>query len=268
MASINLKPVGDPLPRPEKSRSKPFRRYREDSFHLKTGVESEWVPGALEPGSFSEILPRTYRDRPAALGAAMALARQACDETESPVLWCQLREPERLHLHAPGLTAFGLDPARLLKLTVRSEKDLLWAMEEALASGALSAVVGILWHERFYNFTASKRLRMRAQRSNTPAILLRPHRANGCSASDQRFVIAGRPSRLQAPETTLRPRPGRPEWQIALTKSRTGLVPGTYAVRWNHETLRLDLAAGLAERTPVQARRVAAEPTTGLCRAG
>ncbi len=201
----------------------------------------------IKNGSLSEILPVSYRDRVAALGITMAFLSAILRKNKGSIIWCQLRDPDRLHLHAPGLAAFGIDPLRITKVTLSTEKDLLWAMEEAVTSNAVTAVVGILWSEKLYDFTASKRLRLRASEAGIPALLVRSHRANGTTAVDMRFSVASHAS--QALSTKERPfaRLGNPEWQLNLTKSR-GIKPRSDHVRWHHETLRLGMAAELGNR--------------------
>lgn len=205
--------------------------------------------GPLTSGTLNELQPTSYRDRVAALGAIAAFLSSMLADTSAPVIWCQLRDPDRLHLHAPGLMAFGLDPARIIKLTVTSEKDLLWVLEEAITSGTVGAAVGVLWSERLYDFTASKRLRLRASEAGTPVFMVRSHRANGATAADMRFSVTSQAS--QMPSLKERPfaRLGAPTWQLNLIKSKR-VKPRSDTVRWNHETLRLGMATELGRRLP------------------
>lgn len=210
---------------------------------LKTAVTE------ISLGSFNEILPVCYRDRIAALGITLAfLSKLLCENTGS-VIWCQLRDPDRLHLHAPGLAAFGIDPMRITKVTLASEKDLLWAMEEAITSKAVAAVAGVLWSEKLYEFTASKRLKLRASEAGVPAFLVRSHRANGATAADVRFSAASHASHALPAKERPFARLGSPEWRLNLTKSR-GIKPRSDHVRWHRETLHLGVAAELGNRMP------------------
>jgi protein ImuA len=203
----------------------------------------------IKESALSEILPTSYRDRVAALGATMAFLSSILQQTKGSLIWCQLRDPDRLHLHAPGLAAFGIDPLRITKVTLATEKDLLWAMEEAIASNAVSAVAGVLWSEKLYDFTASKRLRVRAAEANIPALLVRSHRANGTTAADMRFAVTSRASHTVLTKERAFARLGNPEWQLNLTKSR-GMKPRSDHVRWHHETLHLGMATKLGNRMP------------------
>jgi protein ImuA len=226
---------------------------REASLHVRSHE--------LTPGTLMEVQPACYRDRVAALGNALALLVSFSQKNEGPILWCQLREPERLHLHAPGLTAYGLDPKRITKVTLASERDLLWVMEEAIASGSVATVCGVLWSEKLYGFTESKRLRLRARETNTPVLMVRSHRANGTTAADQRVVVrasSGIGGQKHQGSFGLM---GHPTWHLKLTKAR-GNHLGNHHVVWNTEALRLDLASELANRKvkPRGTRQVRPEP--------
>src|SRR5437763_999191 len=45
-------------------------------------------------------------------------------------------------LFPPALKSFGIEPDRFIFIDLQKEKDVIWAMEEALKCGALAAVVG------------------------------------------------------------------------------------------------------------------------------
>ncbi|WP_262693617.1 ImuA family protein [Kordiimonas aquimaris] len=216
----------------------------------------------IKENALSEILPATYRDRVAALGATMAFLSGILQQNRGTIIWCQLRDPDRLHLHAPGLAAFGIDPLQITKVTLATEKDLLWAMEEAIASNAASAVAGVLWSEKLYDFTASKRLRVRAAEAGIPALLVRSHRANGTTAADMRFAVTSRASHTVLAKERAFARLGNPEWQLSLTKSR-GMKPRSDHVRWHHETLHLGMATKLGNRMPQSPPQPASQHQTG-----
>ncbi len=216
----------------------------------------------VKSGKLSEILPASYRDRVAAMGVTLALISGILQEKKGSLIWCQLRDPDRLHLHAPGLAAFGIDPQRVTKLTLATEKDLLWAMEEAVTSKAVVAVVGVLWSEKLYDFTASKRLRLRVSESGIPALLVRSHRANGTTAADTRISVASHASHTASEKNGSFARLGRPEWQLNFTKSR-GIKLRSDHVRWHHETLHLGMATKLGNRMPQSPHKPAARLQTG-----
>ena len=98
--------------------------------------------------------------------------------------------------YAPALADAGLDPAHMLVIRPRAGLDRLWAMEQALRSGACAAVLG-------WTGTASdqalRRLKLAAEEGRTPGFLLRPsiHRAD-CSPAALRLALAVRDYGLDA----------------------------------------------------------------------
>jgi protein ImuA len=105
---------------------------------------------------------------------------------------------ERGDLYGHGLAALGILPERMLMITATKEKDLLWTLEEAVASGAFGAVVGSLGPmERLYGFPASRRLKLRASATQTRLFLLR-HRSNGgATAAQGRWTVSALPNRSE-----------------------------------------------------------------------
>lgn len=77
-------------------------------------------------------------------------------------------------LHAPAWAAAGADLARLAVVSPASERDALWAMEQALASGAPALVLGWAAHA---DARALRRLQVAAAGGNALALLFRPLRA-------------------------------------------------------------------------------------------
>jgi len=193
-----------------------------------------------ETGALHEVAGAGYQDRAAALGFSIALAQQLLAHRPGPLVWCQKRQrqgdPEGLRLHAPGLLAFGVDPSRITQIFLDNEQDLLWALEEALDCSCLAGAIGVLWSEKIYGFTASRRLALRAKKSGVTGILLRPHRTSGLggtTAAATRWRVSSAP--------------GKTRWQLDLTRCRNG-KPGQRNIGWDHETVSFDMASRLADR--------------------
>jgi cell division inhibitor SulA/protein ImuA len=117
-----------------------------------------------------------------------ALKRLAMAENAAP-RWVVWLAPPHLP-YAPALADAGLDPARMLVVRPRAGSDRLWAMEQALRSGACAAVLG--WAGTA-DGTALRRLKLAAEEGGTPAFLLRPvtHRGDGSPAT-LRLALAAR----------------------------------------------------------------------------
>jgi cell division inhibitor SulA/protein ImuA len=97
-----------------------------------------------------------------------ALRRLTAPDTEPR--WVAWLAPPHLP-YAPALADAGLDPSRMLVVRPREGFDRLWAMEQALRSGACAAVLG--WTDEARG-TALRRLKLAAEEGATPAFLLRP----------------------------------------------------------------------------------------------
>ena len=94
-------------------------------------------------------------------------------------------------LCAPGWFAAGVDPAHLFVVAPHTVRDALWAVEQALASGALGAVV--YWSAQI-GAAQVRRLEVAVSRSDTLAWLLRPLRAqNEASPSALRLRLGAGP---------------------------------------------------------------------------
>jgi hypothetical protein len=92
--------------------------------------------------------------------------------------------------YAPALADAGLDPARMLVIRPRAGLDMLWAMEQALRSGACAAVLG--WTGAAGD-QALRRLKLAAEEGRSPGFLFRPpsHRDESSPAALRLALAAG-----------------------------------------------------------------------------
>jgi hypothetical protein len=88
---------------------------------------------------------------------------------------------------APALSAAGIDLANLVIVRTASQRDTLWASEQALASGACGAVLA--WLPEAVNFTALRRLSLAAESGRALAFLFRAPRA-ACESTPAALRIA------------------------------------------------------------------------------
>lgn len=146
------------------------------------------------------------------------------------------REYGRLHGH--GLRALGLDPARLILVETSHRKETLWAIEEALHSGAPAAVAGVIDK---LDLRTSQRLHLAATDCGQPLFLLRPAQNLEASAAATRWCVGT--------AEAARDRFGlitRPRWHLRLERCRNGR-PGEWVVEYDHVAHRFSLAATLAD---------------------
>jgi protein ImuA len=203
--------------------------------------------GGLAGAALHEILPDAD-ETPAALGFMAAILSRL--SPGRPLLFISapraLRDCGRLHGH--GLNALGLDPARVILVEPGSETLALWAMEEALRSGAPAAVAGAIG--KAPEFKITQRLQLAAKDAGLPLLLLQPAGATGSSAAATRWCIAAAEARRDRFGLITYWR-----WHLRLERCRNGR-PGEWLVEWDHAAHRFSLAAALAD-TAVPRRREA-----------
>ncbi len=160
----------------------------------------------------------------------------------APVLWIQDRLSRR-ETGRPHLAGLGVGRSLLL-LEIARPADVLIAAEEGLRCKALLAVVAEIWGDPpALNFTATKRLALRAEVMRIPCWLLRHGGTANLSAARDRWRIVSLPS---APDPDDARAPGDPRWRLELFRSRDK-QPGTWVVRHDRAADRLDLSAAVPD---------------------
>lgn len=229
-------------------------------------IDAALPDGGLTLGAVHELMPAAPGDFAAALGFGFGLLARLVRMRPGPVLWAApSRETFRCGIAYPvGLAAFGFDPARLYYLKVEDAQNTLWAMEEALASGALAAAFAILpARDKTYGFTESRRLSLRAAASGVTAFLLRQDdRTEQPTAAVTRWSIAARQSAPAWRQGLSMPGLGAPRWRVNLVRCKRGR-PRFWPVEWDHETFSFRVASPLADRAPAVAQAPAAIPIAG-----
>ena len=123
----------------------------------------------------------------------------------------------------PALHLFGISPEKIIFIDLQKEKDLLWAMEEALKCNGLAAVIGEL---KELSFTGSRRLQLAVEQSRVTGFVLRT-KATNTTACVTKWKITSLPSMVYEGM----PGVGFPRWNVQLLKVRNG-KPGSWQVEW------------------------------------
>jgi protein ImuA len=209
--------------------------------------------GGLARGCLHELCGAP--DRAAAAGFAAALLGRLADSGHA--LWIGPRGD----LYAPGLAAQGLPPQRLIVVRAGARDARLWALEEALRSPGLTAVLAEV--DRL-TLTQSRRLQLAAEAKGVTAFLLRPLSAGDApSTAPTAAMTRWRITPLPAAATDEASRAWHPPcWRVELVRCRGGRT-GAWAIAWReggfHEiTGALALAAEPGDR-PDQAPERAPE---------
>jgi len=159
--------------------------------------------------------------------AVTAFVLACLPRTAAPVLWVQDRASrlENGRVYGPALRG-----VTLLRVDVSNARDVLWAMEEGAACSGLAAVVGeVHGAPPVLDFTATKRLALRAETSGVPVWLIRSGAVEGLSAARERWRIGALPSQRHPHNGAA---PGAPVWEAELFRAR-GRSPGVWAVQYD-----------------------------------
>jgi protein ImuA len=185
-----------------------------------------------------------------AQAAAFALHRAARAEDPRPVVFVAGKDwrRERGGLSVRGLFGVGTLPERLILVRAEREAEALWALEEALKSGAVAGGIATVEQP---SFVATRRLDFAAREGRASAVLLRAQAAGDLSAARLRWRVLALPS---APHPFDPRAPGALRLKAELARRRDGPL-GAWELEQDHETHRLGLAAGLADHGLVQGRR-------------
>ena len=125
----------------------------------------------------------------------------------------------------PALKSFGIEPDRIIFIDLQKEKEVMWAMDEALKCSALSVVVGEMSE---ISFTSSRRLQLAVEKSHVTGFILRNQYRNlTTTACVSRWKITSLPSE----SVDGLPGIGYPRWRVELSRVRNG-KPGVWEVAW------------------------------------
>ena len=163
-------------------------------------------------------------------------------------------------LYAPGLAAFGLDVRRLILVSARRDADVCWALEEALRSRSLGAVVGEVG---ILTLNATRRLQLAAEQAGVPCFLLRRWRTREIAAQQRAQPIAAvtrwrvtpqlhahAPNQQQSIMPELEPA----HWRLDLWRCRNAAA-ASWIMEFNHAdeqrvaAFPVPVAAALADRS-------------------
>lgn len=196
-------------------------------YDFGLGPMNAAFPGGTFPiGAVHEFVSPTEACAAAANGFLAGLVGTLM-KNEGVCLWISAGR----RIFPPALKFFGVEPHRVIFVDVKREKEVLWAMEQALKCKALAAVVAEL---RDISFAESRRLQLAVETSKVTGFLHRrqPRLANTL-ACVSRWKI-----RPLASVTNGLPGVGFPSLEVELVKIRNGR-PGTWQFGWRNGTFRI-----------------------------
>lgn len=151
----------------------------------------------LAGGVLHEVWADHFSHGGAAAGFLFGAAQRFFTAARPAILWLTLRDENREAglFYAPGLSVFGFDPERLIIGRMQTITDILWAAEEALGCAAVAAVIVETGRvHKALDFTATRRLGLRAGSSGAPIFLLRFGTGREASAAAWRWRVGPAPS--------------------------------------------------------------------------
>jgi protein ImuA len=210
-------------------------------------LDSHLPSGGLTCGALHEVVPATPAALPAAFGFIVALLARFSSTFPQAAKNKKIIFVMPAHgswpcgrLSGHGLNGLGFDPSRAIVVEPAHRHDYLWALLEALRSGAPQVVVSLI--DRL-DLKTSQKLHLAAADAGLPLLLLRPSPTLESSAAATRWQIGT--------ATAARDRFGnyaRPRWRLQLERCRNGR-PGEWVVEYDHVAHRFSLVAALADQT-------------------
>lgn len=198
--------------------------------------------GSFPLGAVHEFLTEQNEDESSTCGFIAALLSSIMGNT-GVSLWISSSRT----LFPPALKHYGINPDRIIFIDVKKEKDVLWAMDEALKCGALASVVAEM---RDINFMESRRLQLAVEQSRVTGFILRNNLRNqNTTACVSRWKITSLPSN----SVDALPGIGFPKWRVELLRIRNG-KPGVWDLQcMNGKFVSVDKAQSIFEEQQLKA---------------
>lgn len=205
-------------------------------------AEPEAAPTEFPAGWLHELWAPHQRDHT----TAMAWALSSIPSDEKPFLWVTnpdlLREQGVPYGH--GIKGLAINPDQFVLVKASSQADSLWALEEAIKSGAFTAVIGELSD---IDLTSSRRLSLAVQAHEARCLLLMRSEMSPQSVAYSRWRIEAHPSRKDAGKTEA-DWAGRPCLQALLHKHRGGELPRKTLLEWQDAHHRFHMVSSVVDQ--------------------
>lgn len=183
-------------------------------------IKDAFPNGSFPLGAIHEFISTDLEDAAATSGFVAGLISSII-QSNGALIWISASRT----IFPPALKSFGISPERIIFIDLQKEKEIMWAMEEALKCKGLSAVIGEMQE---LNFTASRRLQLAVEQSQVTGFIIRRNpRSINTTACITRWQITAAQSQL----VTGMPGVGFPRWNVELLKVRNG-YPGKWQIEF------------------------------------
>lgn len=207
-------------------------------------------------GAVHEVAGQSSDEEQGAAGAAFLVLGLKANPRPGWVVWVTQDED----LYAPGLAALGLDLRRLILVCARRDAEVCWALEEALRSRALGAVVGEIGA---VTLTATRRLQLAAEKAGIPCFLLRRWRTGELAKQHRTQPIAAatrwRVASMSREAKEIMPELQRMARRVDLWRCRNG-QPASWVMEMSHDDQQRIAALPVAVVDTLADRPIPATP--------
>jgi protein ImuA len=199
------------------------------------GIDGYLREAAVPLGAVHEIAGHAGDEEQGAAGASFLALSLRSNAATGWIAWIT----QDADLYAPGLAAFGLDLRRLILVSARRDAEVCWALEEALRSRSLSAVVGEIGA---LTMNATRRLQLAAEQAGIPCFLLRRWRTREAAqqqraqpiAAVTRWRISPQPlPRMPDQKPATMPELGPAHWRLDLWRCRNAAA-ASWIMEFDH----------------------------------
>ncbi|QIG79400.1 ImuA family protein [Stakelama tenebrarum] len=201
-----------------------------------------WLQGGLRRDGLHEFYGAGGEDKGAAVAMALLLGGGQCTR-ETPLLWLRIADRrQRAAPYGPGLAAMGVDPDAIILTRLPDLPALLKAAADSVRHGAPGAVLlEIDGRAPQWDLTASRRLTLAAERTDTMVLVVRGDAQPGASAAHSRWQVASAAS-SPLPANA----PGNPVFDMRLLRQRGGREGLHVQLEWDREqaVFRAPLSGG------------------------
>lgn len=190
------------------------------------GPLQETFPNGFPKGALHEF----FASQPESLSATLGFISGLLSITHKSgcILWVSANRK----VFPPALQAFGLDPGRILFADLKSERQIPWAIEEALKCTGITAVVGEM---KTLDFLTSRRFQLAAERTQHSGFFLRTGAFNNePTACVTRWKVEAMNSSTLQDESGVLPGIGFPKWKVELLRMRNGKA-NRWELQWSQQ---------------------------------
>jgi protein ImuA len=202
--------------------------FKEPLFTEQTSVGpiNEAFPNCVFPFSALHEFYYSNKEEVAASSAFIAGLLSSHLYKAGTMVWVSSSQ----NVFPPSLKWFGIQPHQVLFLHVKKERDISWAVNEALKCSSLSAVVGEMPE---MSLTASRCFQLAIEDAGVGGFILRNNPKNLLTTAVSRWHIQPIHSKVEDGFPGL----GHPRWRVKLLKVRNGR-PGSWDIEWSNGGFR------------------------------